>query len=132
MTAIVSPFPDVVPGLERLHKVYKLVVLSNGETHFLEPLVGNRIRFDFDEIISAEVVGAFKPHPGVYRWAAAILGLEVGECMIVSSNSFDVVGARACELRAAFVDRYGFPYEDTPYRSDVTVKDFTNLAHALL
>ena len=126
-----SPFPEVVSGLHRLKERFKLVVLSNGEPHFLDHLAKNRIQYDFDDIISVETVGAFKPHPGVYRRAAAILGIEVGECMMVSSNSFDVVGARACGFRGAFVDRYGLPYEDTAFHPDVTVSDFTGLADAL-
>ena len=76
-------------------------------------------------------MGAFKPHPAVYRRAAQILGLEVGACMMVSTNSFDVVGARACGLRGAYVNRYDLPYEDSPYRADVTVTDFTELAEAI-
>jgi 2-haloacid dehalogenase len=127
-----APFPEVVPALEQLKARYKLIVLSNGDPHFLEHLVKNRIRWEFDDVISVATVGAFQPHPGVYRGAARVLGLEVSECMMVSSNSFDVVGARACGYRAAFVDRYRLPYEDAPYRPDVTVNDFTELADALL
>jgi hypothetical protein len=51
--------------------------------------------------------------------------------MMVWSNSFDVVGARACGFRGAFVDRYGHPYEDTFFLPDVCVADFTGLADAL-
>lgn len=127
-----SPFPEVVPALERLKTRYKLVALSNGDPHFLDHLAKNRIQWNFDKIISVEVMGAFKPHPGVYRRAAAILELQVGECMMVSSNSFDVVGARSCGFRGAFVDRYGLPYEDTSFLPDVTVNDFTGLADALM
>lgn len=127
-----SPFQEVVPALHRLRKRFRLVALSNGEPHFLEHLANNRIQYDFDDIISVETVGAFKPHPGVYRRAAANLGLEVGECMMVSAHSFDLVGARACGFRGAFVDRYGLPYEDTALQPDVTVSDFTELADALL
>ncbi len=127
-----SPFPDVVPALERLKEKYRLVALSNGERHYLDHLVKNRIRFDMDEIISVEVVGAFKPHPGVYRRAAAVLGLDVGDCLMVSANSFDVMGARTCGFRGAFVNRYELPFEDTPFRPDLTVRDFTGLAERLL
>jgi len=127
-----SPFPDVISGLDRLKSRFKLVALSNGEPHYLDHLVKNRIKWDFDDVISVEVVGAFKPHPGIYRRAAGILGLEVGECMMVSSNTFDVVGARACGFRGVFVDRYGFPYEDTLYVPDVTVADFNEMADELL
>jgi 2-haloacid dehalogenase len=126
------PFPDVVPALERLRSRFKLVVLSNGEPDFLDHLATNQVRWEFDAILSVNLVGAFKPHPAVYRRAAQELGLEVGECLMVSSNSFDVVGARACGLRGAYVNRYRLPYEETPYRPDLTVSDFTALADALL
>jgi FMN phosphatase YigB (HAD superfamily) len=58
-------------------------------------------------------------------------GLEVGECMMVSANSFDVVGARACGFRGAWVNRYELPYEDTPYQADVTVSNFTKLVEEI-
>ena len=126
-----SPFPEVRSGLEKLAARYKLVGLSNGDPAFLDHLAKNRIQWDFDAVISVTTMGAFKPHPAVYRRAAQILGLEVGECMMVSANSFDVVGARACGLRGAYVNRYDLPYEDSPYRADVTVADFTELAEAI-
>lgn len=127
-----SPFPEVIAALERLKTRYQLVVLSNGDPHFLDHLVKNRIHFDFNQVISVTPLGAFKPHPAVYRGAARRLGLEVGECMMVSANSFDVVGSRACGFRGAFVNRYALPYEDTPYQPDVIVNDFNELAEALL
>ncbi len=126
-----SPFPEVRAGLEKLAARYKLVGLSNGDPAFLDHLAKNRIQWDFDDVISVTTMGAFKPHPAVYRRAAQILGLEVGECMMVSANSFDVVGARACGMRGAYVNRYNLPYEDSPYRTDVTVADFTELAEAI-
>jgi 2-haloacid dehalogenase len=126
-----SPFADVLPALPRLQSKYELVVLSNGEAHYLDYLVKNRLNYDFQAVISVEQVGAFKPHPGVYRRAAVILGLEVGECMMVSAHPFDLVGARACGYRAAYVNRYGLPYEDAPFQPDVVVKDFHQLADRL-
>lgn len=127
-----SPFPDVIPALKRLKSDYRLVVLSNGEPEFLDHLARHRVRWEFDAVISVSSIGAFKPHPAVYRRAAGILGLEVGECLMVSSNSFDVVGARSCGMRGAYVNRYRLPYEDTPYQPDVTVTDFAALAEALV
>ena len=127
-----SPFDDVIGGLNKLKEQYKLVALSNGEPHFLDHLVKNRIKYDFDEIISVEMVGTFKPHPAVYRGAAHKLGLELNECMMISSNSFDIVGAKTCGFQAGFVDRYKFPFEDTSFLPDVTVSDFNELASALI
>ncbi len=127
-----SPFPEVLAALERLQLRYQLVVLSNGDPEFLEHLVTQRVEWDFDEVISVTSVGAFKPHPAVYRGAAGKLGFEVGQCLMVSANSFDIMGARACGYRGAFVNRYNLPYEDTQFQPDVTVDDFTGLAEALL
>ncbi len=127
-----SPFVDVLEALDRLEERYRLVVLSNGDASFLDHLVKNRLHRDFDTVISVSSIGAFKPHPAVYRRAAGILGLDPGACMMVSANSFDIVGARSCGFRGAFVDRYGLPYEDSPYRPDLTVGDFTELAEALV
>src|SRR5207249_968058 len=53
-------FDDVLPALSRLKGRFKLVALSNGERAFLDHLVKNRIRWDFDAVISVEEVGAFK------------------------------------------------------------------------
>lgn len=127
-----NAFPEVVSALERIRTKYRLVALSNGEPDFLEHLAKNCIQWEFDRIISVQVAGAFKPHPGVYRRAAQILELEVGECLMVSTNSFDVMGARMCGFRGAFVNRGKLPYEDTSYQPDVTVADFTELADALM
>ena len=130
---MLSPFIEVLPALERLKSHYQLVILSNGDPHFLDHLAKNRVRWDFDDIISVTDVGAFKPHPAVYRYAAiSRLRLKVEECLMVSANSFDVMGAKVCGYKAAFVNRYGLPYEDSPYLPDVTVADFTELAEELV
>jgi 2-haloacid dehalogenase len=126
------PFPDVLPALKRLSERYQLAALSNGEQEYIEHLAANRIGWKFDHLISVQTVGAFKPHPGVYRKGAAILGLEVGQCMMVSANSFDVMGARMCGLRGAFVNREKLPYEDSLFVPDLTVPDFAELATELL
>ena len=127
-----SPFPEVVPALQKLKTRFKLVALSNGEPQFLDHLVKNRIGWNFDGVISVQVAGAFKPHPGVYLRAASLLGLEPGECLMVSANTFDVMGARACGFRGAYVNRYQLPFEDTPFEPDLVVRDFRELATGLL
>lgn len=126
-----NPYPDVIEALASLSERYDLVALSNGNPHFLDHLARNRVHWEFAAIISVAEVGAFKPHPAVYRHAAGKLGLEPGECLMVSANSFDVLGARSCGYRAAFVNRRDLPYEDSPLQPDLTVPSFTELAEAL-
>ena len=129
-----SPFLECVAGLDRLRTRYKLIALSNGNPWFLDHLVKNRIQYDFDGVISVEEAGYFKPKPGVYRRAARNLSMAPSELLMVSANSFDIMGARTCGLRGAYVNRYDLPFEDTHemYEPDVTVTNFTELADVLL
>ena len=127
-----TPFKDALKGLTQLKKKYQLIILSNGENWFLQHLARNRIKFNFDKIISVQTVGVFKPHPAVYRTAARILKSEPQELMMISSNTFDILGARACGFLAAWVKRHEVPYEETPYQPTLIVKDFHELADKLL
>ena len=126
-----SPHGDVAEGLRRLKPRYQLVALSNGEQAYLEHLEKERMRFGFDALISAERAGWFKPHPSVYRAGATILGVEPHRIMMVAAHAFDIMGARACGYRGAYVNRYRLPYEESPHRPDLEVTDFVELADAL-
>ena len=126
-----SPHPDCAEGLRRLKSRFKLVALSNGEQHYLEHLEKARMRFGFDALISVQKAGVFKPHPAVYRTGATLLGLEPHQIMMVAAHAFDIMGARACGYRGAYVNRYRLPYEESPHRLDLEVRDFVELAGAL-
>ena len=126
------PYADTVDGLKRLAEHYRLVALSNGNTWLVEHLVENNIGADFDSAISVDRVGCFKPHPSVYRYAARQLECEAAEIMMVAAHSFDILGARACGYRGAFVNRYRLPYESSTLQPDFTVADFNELADRLV
>ncbi len=125
-------FPDAQEGLLRLAGRYRLVALSNGDQQLLDHLVSGSIKADFHRSLSVDRVGRFKPHPSVYRMAAADLGCEPGEMLMVAAHAFDILGARSCGYRGAYVNRYGLPYEDSDLRPDLEVGDFTELADRLL
>lgn len=126
------PFDDARDGLARLGEAYRLVALSNGDLHLVEHLVGERIEAKFDRCLSVDRVGRFKPHPAVYRMAAAELACEPGEILMVAAHAFDILGARACGYRGAYVNRYGLPYEESELLPDLEVRDFRELADCLL
>jgi 2-haloacid dehalogenase len=127
-----QPYDDAVEGLRSLAGRYKLVALSNGEQWYLEELLGNNVPIRFDAIISVDQVGAFKPSPGIYRKAIQRLGCEPGEAMMVAAHAFDILGAQACGFRAAYVNRYQLPTEESEYQPDIIVDDFVELAAKLL
>ena len=126
------PYADAIEGLKSLGSRYKLVALSNGEQWYLEKLLVSNVPVEFDAIISVDQVGAFKPAPGIYRKAVQRLGCEPGEIMMVAAHAFDILGAQACGFRAAYVNRYKLPTEDSEYQPDIIVGDFVALAERLL
>jgi len=122
-----QPFPDVVDALARLKRKYKLVILSNGDPDMLEAITPH-LGIAFDRIISVAEAGRFKPHAATYRKAAELLGARHEEILFVANHAFDCVGAKACGMRAAFVDRRKRPFGAWPYPPDLVVTDFRELA----
>jgi 2-haloacid dehalogenase len=125
------PFDDAVKGLKKLAERYRLVALTNGNQWLLDHLCENNIAVAFHERISVDIAGHFKPHPSVYRAAVQILECDPSEILMVASHSFDILGARACGFRGAYVNRYKLPYEDSALRPDLTVNDFLELSRRL-
>ena len=128
-----EPFPDAVPGLERLREAgHALAVFSNGSPRMLRSLMqATGLGEHFREVISVDEVGAYKPSPKVYRHAARRLGRPIGEVRLVSSNPFDVVGAEAAGMRAAWIDRSGGLFDTLGPPPDVVAFSLAELADAL-
>jgi 2-haloacid dehalogenase len=61
----------------------------------------------FDESISVDSVRRFKPDLEVYRSAAAHLGEQPGELLLIAAHPWDVFGAMKAGWRAAFIARNG-------------------------
>jgi 2-haloacid dehalogenase len=100
------PWPDAVPGLERLRRRFVVAPLSNGNFALLTNMA-KHAGLPWDCVLSAELFGAYKPAPEVYRGAVALLGLEPGEAMMVAAHPGDLRAAGALGLRTAYVPRPG-------------------------
>jgi 2-haloacid dehalogenase len=92
---------------------------------------GPHIGFAFDNVISVEEAGYFKPHWKAYANACEIVGEKRSSILFVANHAFDCIGAKAFGLRAAFVDRRKRPFGETPHQPDLVVADFTELAATL-
>jgi 2-haloacid dehalogenase len=90
----------------------------------------------WDAILGAEVAGAYKPDPAVYVRAAALLQLPAAQCLMVAAHASDLLAAKACGLRTAYVHRpteFGDP-QPMPSGTDVfdlTATSFPDLAQQL-
>jgi 2-haloacid dehalogenase len=100
-------YTDAKPAIEKLKlKGRKLVAFSNGEEKVVRELLANGgMIHSFDAIISVDEVRSFKPDPSVYQFLAARLQRDLSDIWLVSSNPFDVIGAKNAGLRAAWVKR---------------------------
>lgn len=126
-----KPFPDVVAALGTLRASgYKLVILSNGDRDMLEA-AGPHIGFAFDEVISVQEAGYFKPHWATYASAEEITGEERTSLLFVANHAFDCIGAKSYGMRTAFIDRRKRPFGETPHQPDIIVSDFAELADVM-
>lgn len=121
-------FSDVRPGLAALSRGYPLAILSNGSPKLLKVAVEhNGLQDFFTQIISASEVGSYKPNHQFYRWACQKLGRPPAAIGLVSGNSWDITGAKAFGLWAAWVNRRNVPWDDLGFEPDVTVSSLTEL-----
>jgi 2-haloacid dehalogenase len=97
-------WPDAPDGLRRLAGRYTVTTLSNGNRSQQAALIAFA-GLPFERLLSAEDFHHYKPDPEVYLGAAAALGLEAGQVMMVASHKSDLRAAQAAGLLAAFVQR---------------------------
>ena len=130
-----TPWPDAVPGLNRLRGRYVLATLSNGNVSLLVDMAKNA-GLPWDCVLSSELFAHYKPDPEVYRGAARLLDLAPEELMMVAAHPGDLKAAQREGLKTAYVPRpleYGPQASLAPHdgRFDVTAADFLDLAAQL-
>lgn len=130
------PWPDAVPGLNRLKTRYVVATLSNGNVSLLVDMAKNA-GLPWDCVLSGELIHKYKPDPDVYLMAARLLGAAPDETMLVAAHPDDLLGAQRAGLRTAYVPR---PLEHGPKpllpppagaKFDFTASDFLDLARQL-
>src|SRR5271168_3538922 len=107
-----DPYPEAKEALGTLkgRGSYKLAILSNGSTAMLSALVKNSGLDAFlDATISVDGARRFKPHPDCYALVEKTLGVKPDEVMFVSSNGFDVAGAKRFGFTVVCIPRGGGP-----------------------
>jgi len=116
-----STFPDVAPALRSLKDTpgVECVVFSNGSQKMINNSVNSSkdlkpVSSAFSQLVSVDHMRSFKPDPEVYRYLAQCVDMagQESQLWLVSSNPFDVVGARAVGMNAVWVDRTGKGWQD--------------------
>ena len=107
---------------------HKLVVFSNGSHDMLDPLIENAgIQGLLDEALSVDDIGQFKPAPAAYQYALSRLGIERDEVLFMSSNGWDISGAKNFGFRTACINRKQAPVEQLGLEPDYVFSDLNGL-----
>ena len=127
-----TPYPEVAAALRRLKEKYLLAILSNGTAKMLlTGLDQTGLRQYFRRIMSADSVKLYKPSPKVYQLALRHMPLKKGEILFVSSNSFDVAGAKNFGFKVCWITRTGIPLDPLGPKPDLVARSFDDLVKAL-
>lgn len=131
-----TPWPDSVPGLQRLKSKFVIATLSNGNISLLTNMA-KHAGLPWDCILSAENVKRYKPDAPVYQLAPHVFDLAPEQVMMVAAHEHDLHSAKKHGLRTAFVHR---PLEHGPGKAapippqdryDIVASDFLDLAEQL-
>ena len=120
-------FPEVRAALARLAGRPR-AILSNGAPRMLAAAVASSgLGPHLEHVISVDAVRTYKPSPRVYALGPETLGVAAGELLFVSSNAWDVAGAKAFGYRVAWCNRAGAPEEELGLPADLVVRGLDQL-----
>jgi 2-haloacid dehalogenase len=124
------PWPDSAAALGALARRFTAVALSNGNLAMLAS-VNARGGLTWHAVLSAELVGARKPDPAVYRFALNRLALDPARTLMVAAHPWDLRAAAACGLRTAYIERAEEGRPEPSDSFDLSCPDLAALAARL-
>jgi 2-haloacid dehalogenase len=117
-----ATFPDVAGALAAMAGT-PLGILSNGSPRMLDAAVrSSGLGGTFRHVLSVDAVTAYKPSPAVYELGPRAFGVPAGEILFVSSNAWDVAGAKAFGYRTCWCNRLAAPMDRLGVSPDLEVR----------
>ena len=127
------PYPEVTTTLTELQqRGFRMAILSNGSPDMLEAAVDNAgMQGIFEAVLSVESVGIYKPDPRVYQLAIDRLALPRERILFLSSNGWDVSGAKSFGFHTFWVNRAGAPVERLGSEPEASLENLAELPRML-
>ena len=131
-----QPFEDTVPSLQRLKAKFHLAVISNIDDD-LFATTRPKLKVEFDQVITAEQAGAYKPSLKPFQLAIQRLELDPKQILHVGQSLYhDTIPAQSLGMGTVWVNRVSRrpgvgavkKVEATP---DLQVPDLQTLAAAI-
>ncbi len=122
-------YPEVPAALKELAESRRtLAILSNGSPKMLLELTRNTgLEPYFKAILSVDELNLYKPHPSVYNLVPGHLGVDKHEVGFVSSNYWDVVGAKAFGFKVFWINRFQATPDELGHAPDAVLAKLTDV-----
>ncbi len=129
-----KPWPDAVEALRRLRASgIRIITISNFSRKMLTANADHAGIADlFDELLSTEVNGTYKPDPRAYALGMERLGLKKEEIVFAAFGGWDAYGAKSFGYTTCWVNRFNLPTEELGIRPDRTSTDLEGLLNLVL
>ena len=125
-----TAYPDIPTMLVGLAP-RPCVILSNGSPRMLAAAVASSgLAGQFTHVLSVDRLKVYKPDPRVYALAPQALGLPKEAIVFVSSNAFDVMGAKAYGFQVAWINRMQAELDELGLTPDVVLTRLDALPQA--
>jgi 2-haloacid dehalogenase len=122
-----TAFPEVKAALTRLEGRPR-AILSNGSPRMLAAAVASSgLGPLLQHVISVDTVKTYKPSPQVYALGPQAIGIPASELLFVSSNAWDVTGAKAFGYQVAWCNRAGAPADELGLTPDYVISRLDQL-----
>lgn len=124
-----KPWPDAVEGLKKIKASgVKIITIANFSQKMLKSNAENAGIVDlFDELLSTEVNGTYKPDAKAYELGMKHLKLKKQDIVFAAFGGWDAYGAKAFGYPTYWVNRFDLPTEKLGLSADGTSKDFDGL-----
>ncbi|WP_330981689.1 haloacid dehalogenase type II [Pontibacillus halophilus] len=120
------PFEEVKDVLHQLQD-HQLVVFTNGTQALSRPLLKNNGLDDMLRLLTADEQGIYKPDPMAYDYALKELGVEKEEVLFMSSNPWDITGAKSFGFQTAWIRRGKGEFPKLGFVPDYIYEDLTGI-----
>jgi 2-haloacid dehalogenase len=132
--ACLKPHADIKSALIRLRSVgYRTVAFSNSSLDLVSKQISNAGLGElYDDVISVEETGSFKPDAKVYKFVAERLGQPLRDLRLIATHDWDTHGAMTAGMLAAYIDRSGAPYHPLYRQPDISATDMNDVIEQII
>lgn len=129
-----EPWPDAVDALRRLRASgVRIITIANFSPRMLKANAEHAGIADlFDELLSTQANGTYKPDPRAYALGMEHLKLRKGEIVFAAFGGWDAYGAKSFGYTTYWVNRFHLPMEELGLEPDGTSDNLEGLLKFVL